>query len=352
MNRAIYRIIDANCNRAREGLRTAEEFCRFAIQHQQLAEKCKKIRHQLSTLISKISPQHLIAARDTQNDIGCNMKIADQMKRQCLEDCVTAALARTVEALRVITESVSIIDAKLPQEFEKIRYECYILEKDIALFGFPTVKFKNTRLYCILTVQTDINVLKISKQCAAGGADCMQLRAKNISDAELLPIAREFVKICKEHNVVSIINDRADIAIASDADGVHLGQNDLPANEIRKLQLKPLIIGVSTHSMAELAAAIEQMPHYVGVGAVFATNTKNNVKICGLDYIRQATNFLQDKAVEAVAIGGITPENVDSVLAAGAKKIAVASCVCLAENPTDICKKLKEMINKNISEVS
>jgi thiamine-phosphate pyrophosphorylase len=349
MNRAIYRIIDANYNRSREGLRVAEEFCRFALEEQQLSSRCKEIRHKLSALISKIEPQRLIASRDTENDVGCDIKIAQPMKRQSLEDCVTAGLARTVEAVRAIAESVSIMDAKSAQEFEKIRYECYILEKDIALFGFPAAKFKNTRLYCILTMQTGINILKIAEQCAIGGADCMQLRAKNISDAELLPLAREFVKICKEHNIVSIINDRADIAIAADADGVHLGQNDLPADEIRKLQLKPLIIGISTHSMAELAGAVEQKPHYVGVGAVFATNTKQQAEICGLDYVRQATEFLQNKSIQAVAIGGITPENAAQVLAAGAKRLAVSSCVCLSENPAAVCKKFKQMLDSIIS---
>jgi thiamine-phosphate pyrophosphorylase len=348
MNRAIYRIIDANYNRAREGLRVAEEFCRFALDNQQLSSRCKEIRHKLSASISKIDSQRLIASRDTENDVGCDVKIAEPMKRQSLEDCVTAGLARTVEAIRAITESVSVFDVKIANEFEKIRYDCYTIEKDISLFGFPAIKFKNARLYCIITMQAGIDVLNIAKQCTAGGADCLQLRAKDISDAELLPLAREFVKIGKDNNVVIIINDRADIAIAADADGVHLGQNDLPANEIRKLQLKPLIIGASTHSMDELASAVEQRPHYVGVGSVFSTNTKQQVEICGLDYVKQATDFLKTKSVEAVAIGGITLENVDKVLATGAKRIAVSSCVCLAENPADICKKFKEKLDRNI----
>jgi thiamine-phosphate pyrophosphorylase len=348
MNRAIYRIIDANYNRGREGLRVAEEFCRFALDNPQLSGRCKEIRHKLSGLIAKIDSQRLIVSRDTENDVGCDVKIAEAMKRQSLEDCVTAGLARTAEAIRAITESVAIIDAELAQEFEKIRYECYTIEKDISLFGFPSVKFKNTRLYCIVTKQAGVDVLNVTKQCAIGGADCVQLRAKDMSDCELLPLAREFVKICKEYNIVSIINDRADIAIAADADGVHLGQNDLPANEIRKLQLKPLIIGVSTHSMSELAGAVEQRPHYVGVGAVFTTSTKQQVEVCGLDYVEQATEFLQNKSIDAVAIGGITLENVDKVLAAGAKRIAVSSCVCLAKNPADVCKKFKEKLDRNI----
>lgn len=347
MDRAIYRIADANYNRAREGLRIAEEFCRFALDNEALAGRCKELRHRLSGTIAKLDMQKLISARDTENDVGCGMQVAEQMKRQSLESCVTAGFARTTEALRAIAESVSVIDSKIAGEIEKLRYDCYTLEKDISLQGFPAIKFSRTRLYCIITAQDGIDVLKIAKDCIAGGADCLQLRAKNIADCELLPLAREFVDICKQNNIISIINDRADIAVAANADGVHLGQDDLPAGDVRKLQLKPLIIGISTHSIDELEKAVEQRPHYVGLGSVFSTTTKQ-VEVCGLEYVSRAVKFLKDKSIETVAIGGITFENVEKVLKAGAKRIAVSSCVCQAKSPESACKKLKETIAKYI----
>ncbi|MDD5010811.1 MAG: thiamine phosphate synthase, partial [Phycisphaerae bacterium] len=151
--------------------------------------------------------------------------------------------------------------------------------------------------------------------------------------------------LCKQSDVISIINDRADIAAACDADGVHLGQNDLPAGEVRKIQLRPLITGASTHSIAELKKAVEQRPHYAALGSVFPTTTKQ-VEVCGVEYVAQAVKFLQNMSIETVAIGGITPDNVEKVLQAGARRIAVSSCVCQAKNPSDVCKKLKEIINK------
>ncbi|MBU1260675.1 MAG: thiamine phosphate synthase [Planctomycetes bacterium] len=345
MNRAVYRIIDANFNRAREGLRIAEEFCRFALENQPLAGRCKEIRHRLTSAVMKLDSQKLISARDTENDIGCGMEVAGQMKRDSLEDCVTAGFARTTEALRTIAEAACAIDSKFGGEFEKLRYDCYILEKDISLQGYPALKFRKTRLYCIITVQGDIDALKIARDCAKGGADCLQLRVKNLCDDEFLSLARRFVDLCEQNDVISIINDRADIAAACDADGVHLGQNDLPAGEVRKIQLRPLITGISTHSISELTKAVEQRPHYVGLGSVFPTSTKQ-VEVCGTEYVSKAVKFLEYKAVEAVAIGGITPENVEKVLKAGAKRIAVSSCVCQAKNPSDVCKKLKEIIIK------
>ncbi len=348
MERAIYRIIDANFNRGREGLRIAEEFCRFALDNEQLAGRCKALRHRLTAAVTKFGMQKLIAARDTEKDIGCRIQVAGQMKRQSFEDCVTAGFARTTEALRVLAESACAVDNKISAEFEKLRYDCYILEKDISLRLFPALRFKKTRLYCIITVEDGIDVLKIAKGCAAGGADCLQLRAKNIPDDQLLSLGRRFVDLCKQKDVISIINDRIDIAVAVDADGVHLGQHDLSAQVVIKCQLRPLIIGVSTHSTGELDKAVKQGPHYVGAGAVFATPTKPQAKVSGLKYVSGALKRLKNKHIEMVAIGGITPENVEKVLQAGAKRIAVSSCVCKAKNPADICKKLKEKILKYV----
>jgi thiamine-phosphate pyrophosphorylase len=346
MDRAIYRIIDANFNRGREGLRIAEEFCRFALDNEQLAGRCKGLRHRLSAAVTKLDMRKLIAARDTENDIGCRMKVAGQMKRQSFEDCVTAGFARTTEALRVLAESACAVDNKISAEFEKLRYDSYILEKDISLQGYPSLRFKKTRLYCIITVEDGIEVLKIARDCAAGGADCLQLRAKNITDGQLLSLGHKFVDICKQKDVISIINDRVDIAVAADADGVHLGQHDLSAEVVQKCQLRPLIIGVSTHSIVELDKAVKQGPHYVGAGAVFATPTKPQAKVSGLKYISEVSKKIKNKNVEMVAIGGITPENIEKVLKAGARCIAVSSCVCKAKNPAQICKKLKDKILK------
>jgi thiamine-phosphate pyrophosphorylase len=352
MERAIYRIIDANFNRAREGLRIAEEFCRFALDNEQLAGRCKALRHRLTAAVTKLDMQKLIAARDTENDIGCRMRVAGQMKRQNFEDCVTAGFARTTEALRVLAESACAVDNKISAEFEKLRYDCYILEKDISLSGFPALRFKKTRLYCIITVEAGIDVLKIAKACAAGGADCLQLRAKNIPDDQLLSLGRRFVDLCKQKDVISIINDRVDIAVAVDADGVHLGQHDLSAQVVRKCQLRPLIIGVSTHSIVELDKAVKQGPHYVGAGAVFTTPTKPQAKVSGLKYVSQVSKKIKNSNIEMVAIGGITLENVEKVLQAGARRIAVSSCVCKTKNPADVCKKLKEKIVKYVKKIN
>ncbi|MBN1786788.1 MAG: thiamine phosphate synthase [Sedimentisphaerales bacterium] len=344
MNKAVFRIIDANFNRAREGLRIAEEFCRFGLNNEALSSRCKEIRHKLSKTVNQLGSEQLITSRDTENDIGCGIEVAGQMRRDSFEDCVTAGFARSSEALRVLAEAGATIEAKIAESFEKMRYDCYVLEKDIAMSGFTALKFAKVRLYGIITAEGCPDVSALIKACAKGGVDCLQLRAKKMTDAKFFSLAQEFVDLCKHHNVISIINDRVDIAVAAEADGIHLGQEDIPLEKTGKCQIKPLITGVSTHSMAELKKAVEKGPCYVGLGSVFATNTKEGVGVCGVEYICKAIEFLKDKPVEAVAIGGINEENIDEVLKAGAKKVAVSSCICKAKDPAEVCKKLKDKI--------
>ena len=228
--------------------------------------------------------------------------------------------------------------------------EAYTLEKDIVLFSEPVEKFNRVRLYVIITSNLPAEVLALASQCAGGGADCIQLRAKDIPDDRLFALAVEFVEICREMGALSIINDRADIAAAAGADGVHLGQNDLPVEQVRRLQLSPLIIGKSTHSLKELEAACPALPSYVSLGPAFATPTKPGIEIAGVEYIRQGLQKLAGTGISHVAIGGITPDNVEQVIEAGAQRVAVCAVVTKATDPAGACRRLKEKIVKLIDE--
>ncbi len=157
-------------------------------------------------------------------------------------------------------------------------------------------------------------------------------------------VALEFVGICRKGGVLSIINDRADIAIAAGADGVHLGQNDLPIEQAKKLQSYPLIIGKSTHSIEQLQAACAELVTYAALGPVFTTPTKPGAKAVGLDYVKEGTEILADKGIGHVAIGGITEENIEDVLKAGARTISVCSAATQSSDPAAACRSLKEKI--------
>jgi thiamine-phosphate pyrophosphorylase len=344
MERAANRIIDANFNRAREASRVMEEFCRFVLNSSLLTERAKKLRHELSASIGRLDAGRLISSRDTLGDVGVGKTVEKQLTRGNLNDCFTAGCKRLTEALRALAEVIRIDNEPVAATIEKLRYDAYTLEKDIALISDTSARFKRVGLYIVITSNLPAEVISLAHKCAAGGADCIQLRAKDVEDDKFFALAVDFVKMGQYAGMVRIINDRVDIAVAAGADGVHLGQNDLPVEQARKLQLAPLIIGKSTHSLKQLRAACAEGLTYVGLGPVFATATKSEADAVGLEYVTQATEVLADTGVGHVAIGGITPDNVERVLDAGAESIAVCSAVTHASDPAMACRAFKETI--------
>ena len=345
MEQAVYRIIDANFNRAREAARSVEEFCRFALNSDSLTKRAKQLRHELTACIGELDAVRLISSRDTLGDVGVGQRVDKQLSRADLSDCCTAACKRLSEALRVLEETLRIQYPPAADTIEGLRYTAYTLEKDIVLQSVSFEKFKHVRLYIVISSRLPAEVITLVGKCVAGGADCIQLRAKALEDDTLFALATEVVKICQDAGIVSIINDRADVAVAAGADGVHLGQNDLPVAQAQRLGLAPLIIGKSTHSLEELRNACEERPAYAALGPVFETTTKPDVSAVGPDYVRQGVRRLAHEGIGHVAIGGITMDNVEQVLEAGATCIAVCSAVTHAGDPAGACRALKEKIS-------
>jgi thiamine-phosphate pyrophosphorylase len=325
-----------------------EEYCRFVLNCGALSERAKRLRHELCTAVGRLDAGKLLAGRDTQGDVGVGSKVPGQLERRTMKDCFTAGAKRLTEALRVLAETIQTENRAVAQTLERLRYEAYTLEKDIVLFSEPVEKFNRVRLYVVITSSLPADVLAMTSRCATGGADCIQLRAKEIPDDRLFATAVEFVEICREMGVLSVINDRADVAVAAGADGVHVGQNDLPVEQVRRLQLTPLIVGKSTHSLKELDAACPALPSYVSLGPAFATPTKPDIKVAGLDYVRQGVERLAQTGISHVAIGGITVDNVEQVIRAGAERVAVCSAVTKAADPADACRRLKERIVRSL----
>jgi thiamine-phosphate pyrophosphorylase len=342
--RATYRIIDANFNRAREALRVIEEYGRFVLDHAGLAGRAKAMRHQLSAGIGRLDADRLLTCRDTVGDVGVGMAVEGQLGRGDLEDCLTAACKRLPEALRVLAEVVHTQDPVLAQTLERLRYESYILERDITLAAGPGRLFRRVGLYVVITSDLPAEALSLTARCVAGGVDCLQLRCKHLQDRQRLALGREFVRMCRDGGVVSLINDRVDVAVACEANGVHLGLEDLPISTARRLAHRPLIIGATTHNLDELRRAREEDPTYVAIGPAFASATKPDLAPAGLGYISQAVGQLAGTGIGHVAIGGIMLENIDQVIQEGARTIAVSSAVTSALDPTAACRQLKERL--------
>jgi thiamine-phosphate pyrophosphorylase len=286
----------------------------------------------------------LIAGRDTLADVGTTIKVEGQLSRGNIKDCATAAAKRLTEALRTIAEAAQTVSHPVAAAVESLRYEAYTLEKDIFLAGSVREKFKSVRLYALLTAEHPADIIRLTHACCAGGVDCIQLRVKNMPDDEFFACAVELVGICRNSNVISIINDRIDIAVAAAGDGVHLGQNDMPLDAARKIASSPMIFGTSTHNIDELNAAIEAGADYVGIGTAFTSSTKPHLQVAGLEYIKAASQIAYDAGVPHVAIGGITLENVEKVFTAGAQAIAVSSAIINAADPTEMCRLFKRKV--------
>jgi thiamine-phosphate pyrophosphorylase len=164
----------------------------------------------------------------------------------------------------------------------------------------------------------------------AGGGRLVQLRDKTLPMADLLPLARALRARCRAAGALFIVNDRADLALAVGADGLHVGQDDLPAAEARRLLPPPMRLGVSTHDPAQARQAVADGADYVAVGSMFPSATKAGFQLVGPDLVRRVRPEI---SLPLVAIGGITEGNVAEVMAAGADAVAVISAVCGAPDP-------------------
>ena len=164
----------------------------------------------------------------------------------------------------------------------------------------------------------------------AGGCRLVQLREKTMPLDELLPLARALARRCREVGALLIVNDRADLALAAGADGLHVGQDDLPARQARALLPPGMILGVSTHDPEQARRAVADGADYVAVGSIFPTTTKAGFHLVGPELIRRVR---PEVPVPLVGIGGITAENAPAVLAAGADAVAVISALCAASDP-------------------
>jgi len=175
----------------------------------------------------------------------------------------------------------------------------------------------------------------------AGGCRVVQLREKSLPPIELHLLAKELRGRCREAGCLFIVNDRVDLALAVEADGVHVGQDDLPAREARRLLRPGMLLGVSTHDEDQARRARDDGADYIAVGSMFPTGSKPGFRLVGPELLRRVR---PDIAVPLVAIGGITVDNVAEVIRAGADAVAVISAVCAASDPAAATRSFMERI--------
>lgn len=321
---AIFRILDANLDRAREGLRIVEEWFRFGLDNGELAATCKEMRQTLAQWHS----DQLRAARDTPNDVGTHLSHPQEENRADLNHLLRANLCRVEEALRVLEEYSKLYNPEMAKACKQMRYQVYTLES--RLFA-PQLQQKLLSSYLYLVTSPHENLLGIVEAALQGGVHIVQYRDKDTCDAVRFGNALELKKMCQRYGALFLVNDRVDIAAAVDADGVHLGQTDLPIATAREILGAGKIIGRSTTNPEELDRALKEGADYVGVGPVYETPTKPGKAAAGHSYVSYAQEYCP---VPWFAIGSIDTENIHSVLEAGAERVAVVRAIMESEQPT------------------
>ena len=330
-------MIDANLNRSSEGLRVLEDVARFLLNDAELSQRLKSLRHDLARETKSLSVG-LLSHRDSEHDVGHPYRIPLREKEinmkttslQGLLDLVTANAKRVEESLRVVEEL-----AKLPEispvlnsaSFEQARFALYNLERDLISRISRRDKIERIAgLYVILDRQFLVgrDELDIARQIIEGGARVIQLRDKQSKRGELLLVAQKLRELCSQSDVLFIINDYLDLAIVVDADGLHIGQEDLPLPVVRRELPIDKIVGCSVTTLSQATKAQAEGADYIAVGSIFPTTTKREATVVGVDILKELKRTV---STSLVAIGGINQNNVDEVVAAGADAVAVISAV-------------------------
>ncbi|MEW6458046.1 MAG: thiamine phosphate synthase [Bacillota bacterium] len=346
--REICRIADVNFNRAREGLRVVEEACRFVLADPGLTARIKELRHRLSALEEAFPGGRLalLAARDIPGDVGA--PAPENRPRDNIFAAAGAGWKRAQEAARVLEELSREADPAPARHFKEFRFALYAAEREWTLTSAAwgrKAAFDRVRLY-LVAGRADTGgrpLVEVVRAAVAGGAGAFQLREKNMETRELTALAAELCAVVRSAGALFLVNDRADVAAAVDADGVHLGQDDLPVEAARRLLGLGKLIGVSVHSPAQAREAWEQGADYVGLGAVFPTATKPEARAVSLSRLSELAAGVD---LPSVAIGGIDLSNIKEVLRAGFRRVAVVRAVAGAPDPNLAAAALCEAINE------
>jgi thiamine-phosphate pyrophosphorylase len=341
----VLRLVDANFDRLGEGLRVLEDVARFLLDDAELCQQLKTLRHELVELSYPLE-QQLLTSRKVREDVGALTKLRHERSYKDLASVVIANARRTQESLRVLEEFAKLSDTPLtlkPRKFEQARFTIYELEQRLVSGLLRKDKLSRlTGLYLILDTQAlrGRSETEVVTQAIQGGAKVIQLRDKQHHKADLLGIARKLKEVCANKGVLFIINDYLDLALASDADGLHLGQKDLPIPEARRLLPMDKLIGCSTNTVSEAVQAQSDGADYIAVGSIYPTTSKVDFKLVGLDTLRRVRKRI---SVPLIAIGGINETNVEEVMKVGADGVGVINAVLGAD---DIEGATRELVTK------
>ncbi len=348
MNSKLYRIIDANINRACEGFRVIEDVFRFYYDKEDITKSSKRLRHTLRKNLSKLDDK-LVLFRDSASDVGSGISQSREIddNKTNLKQLVVSNFKRVQEALRVIEENLKPVNEyELSKEVEKIRFESYTLEKlSQSIYDNKLPE----GIYCIVTEKYSNGKtnIEVAKEIVKTDVKIIQYREKNTDTSfkKMYEECKELRKITRDNGVKFIINDHIELAMMVDADGVHIGQDDYPPSEVRKIIGYDKMLGLSTHSPEQAEKSLTYDIDYIGVGPIYKTNTKVNVcDPVGYEYLEYVVKNINK---DFVAIGGIKEHNIKEITSRGAKTICLVTEIIGSDNIQNKINNLYRIINES-----
>ena len=343
------RMADAAFNRAREGVRVLEDLARFILDDAETAAHLKQARHRLTAIAASWSGPPMESARDTAGDVGTSISTSSEGSRQDLQAIASAAGHRATEAVRTLEELAKLESPRLAPELESIRYGLYDLTAAVEQI-LPSRTWPQWKL-CVLLTETLCHHqwLQVAEAAIDGGADCLQLREKSLSTRELVARATKLVSLARPRGTTVMVNDRVDVALAANADGVHVGQEDLSVAQVRFMAGSRLLVGATVRTIEDVEQARRDGATYCGIGPMFSSNTKPDLATGGVARLRNLLPALG--SLPHLAIGGIDHANVPEVMSAGGRGVAVCGAVCGSENPKAATSMILEAVEQaNASE--
>jgi thiamine-phosphate pyrophosphorylase len=343
-----WRALDASANRAGEAVRVIEDTLRFMLDDPFLTQIAKDLRHDLAAILLQGDLRWRIALRDVTGDVGAGSRATAALGRTTPSDLLAANAARAAQALRSLEECAALIAPAVAGDFERIRYRLYTLERAAVGAARAANRLAGIPL-CVLVdgCEDEASFAALVGSLFAVGVPMIQMRDKTLSLPLLVSRARTALTIARRHGhehgrqPLVIVNDRADVAAALAADGVHTGVDDLPTPQVRRVVGPQALIGRTAHSLSEAEAAVLEGADYLGIGPCFPTATKQFSAFAPPEFLRGVADTI---GLPAFAIGGITLERLPELMALGIRRVAVASAVTHAADPAAAARNFLERL--------
>jgi thiamine-phosphate pyrophosphorylase len=344
----IWRAIDASANRAGEALRVLEDVLRFGLDDHHLTRIAKDLRHDLAAVLARDGLERRIAARDVTGDVGAGMEPEAGLARGDDAGLVAANAARGQQALRSLQECAAVVAPGAVAGFEAIRYRLYALERSAAAAARSRRRLAGVDLCVLVDGGPDEPAFaRLVSGLVGAGVRMFQVRDKALPVPDLLARVRRALAICKEIDAsdrpLVVVNDRADVAAAAGADGVHVGAADLPVVAARRVLGPGPLVGRTAHDVAEARAAVDDAADYLGIGPCFPSSTKAFADHARPEFLREVCSTV---ALPVFAIGGITFARLEPLVALGVRRVAVASAVTGAADPPRAAREILDELRR------